>query len=262
MEMGTGKTKVALDLINYKINKIDYVLWICPYSIKGEIEQEKNKWYPDLKIDIVGCETIGSSDRTYINLFNRVRKEKTFIVVDESLKIKNKEAKRTKRILELGKYAEYKLILNGTPLSKNVLDLYTQMNFLNPKILNMSYKQFKNNYCEYYLRGRLKNLVKKQHNIEHLINLIKPYIFDSKLDISSKKNYENLEYDLEDYKEYQNSKMEILSQYKNNLEFNFFGITTCLQQIYTKSNRKLLNETINKINDKVIVFVKYLDGIP
>ena len=41
MEMGTGKTKVALDLINSKLNKIDYVLWICPVSIKNEIEAEK-----------------------------------------------------------------------------------------------------------------------------------------------------------------------------------------------------------------------------
>ena len=31
MEMGTGKTKVALDLINSKKNKVDYVLWICPF---------------------------------------------------------------------------------------------------------------------------------------------------------------------------------------------------------------------------------------
>lgn len=27
MAMGTGKTKVALDLINSKLNKVDYVLW-------------------------------------------------------------------------------------------------------------------------------------------------------------------------------------------------------------------------------------------
>ena len=29
MEMGTGKTKVALDLMAYK-KKADYLLWICP----------------------------------------------------------------------------------------------------------------------------------------------------------------------------------------------------------------------------------------
>ena len=41
MEMGTGKTKVALDLIASKKDKVDYILWICPFSIKNEIEQER-----------------------------------------------------------------------------------------------------------------------------------------------------------------------------------------------------------------------------
>lgn len=50
---------------------------------------------------------------------NKVQLHKTFIVCDESLKIKNWDAKRTKRIVQLGSYTEYKLILNGTPLSRN-----------------------------------------------------------------------------------------------------------------------------------------------
>ena len=134
MEQGTGKTKVALDLICSKLHKVDYVLWICPYSLKNEIEAERLKWQPELKLEIVGVETISGSDRTYLEILRKVQRQRTFIVVDESLKIKNKEAKRTQRILKLGEYASYKLILNGTPLSNNVLDLYTQMQFLSPKI--------------------------------------------------------------------------------------------------------------------------------
>ena len=45
MEMGTGKTKVALDLIASKMHKVDYVLWICPCSLKAEIEAERVKWH-------------------------------------------------------------------------------------------------------------------------------------------------------------------------------------------------------------------------
>lgn len=51
MEMGTGKTKVALDLIYSKRNKVDYVLWICPFSLKSEIEAERQKWHKDLQLD-------------------------------------------------------------------------------------------------------------------------------------------------------------------------------------------------------------------
>lgn len=257
-EMGTGKTKVALDLINSKSNKIDYILWICPFSIKNEIIKERDKWYPAMKIDVVGCETIGSSDRTYLEILKKVTTSKTFIVVDESLKIKNTNAKRTRRIIEFGEYAQYKLILNGTPITKNVIDLYTQMQFLSPKILKMSFNQFKNTYCEYYIRGRLKGMVKKQHNIEHLISLIEPYIFDCDLDIEAKKMYYNYFYDVDTF-QYSKLKNELLEGIAN---IDFFVLTTKLQQFYTTYKEEVLKELLGQINDQVIIFVKYLDSIP
>ena len=261
-EQGTGKTKVALDLIASKKDKVNYILWICPFSIKQEIETERIKWHPELSIDVVGVETISMSDKTYIDIFNKVSNNKTFTIVDESLKIKNKDAKRTQRILELGRKSDYRLILNGTPISKNVLDLYTQIEFLSPKILNMSFNQFKNTYCEYYIRGNLKGLVKKQHNIEHLISKIKPYIFDSQLEINSKKYYYSYEYSLENIEEYQ----EIKDKYLTRLDwgFDFMSFTTELQHCYCNSEKrqKMLNELINNINEPVIVFVKFLSSIP
>lgn len=261
MEQGTGKTKVALDLIASKKDKVNYVLWICPYSIKQEIECERKKWQPNLKIEIVGCETLSMSDTTYINIYNKVLQNKTFIVVDESLKIKNREAKRTQRILELGKNAKYKLILNGTPLSKNVLDLYTQMNFLSPKILNMSFNEFKNKYCEYYIRGKLKNKVKKQYNIEHLISLIRPYIFDCELDLGKGKKYERIFYQIENKEEYENIKKNFLNF---DSDINFFSLATSLQKNYCTSSLKLniVSKLVNSINKQVIIFVKYINSIP
>lgn len=258
MEMGTGKTKVALDLINSKSNKIDYILWICPFSIKNEIIKERDKWYPAMKIDVVGCETIGSSDRTYLEILKKVATSKTFIVVDESLKIKNINAKRTRRIIEFGGYAQYKLILNGTPITKNVIDLWAQMEFLSPKILKMSFNQFKNTYCEYYIRGKLKGMVKKQHNIEHLISLIEPYIFDCDLDIEAKKMYYNYFYDVDTF-QYSKLKNELLEGIAN---IDFFVLTTKLQQFYTTYKEEVLKELLGQINDQVIIFVKYLDSIP
>lgn len=258
MEMGTGKTKVALDLINSKSNKIDYILWICPFSIKNEIIKERDKWYPAMKINVVGCETIGSSDRTYLEILKKVTTSKTFIVVDESLKIKNINAKRTRRIIEFGEYAQYKLILNGTPITKNVIDLYTQMQFLSPKILKMSFNQFKNTYCEYYIRGKLKGMVKKQHNIEHLISLIEPYIFDCDLDIEAKKMYYNYFYDVDTF-QYSKLKNELLEGIAN---IDFFVLTTKLQQFYTTYKEEMLKELLEQMNDQVIIFVKYLDSIP
>lgn len=261
MEMGTGKTKVALDLIASKKDKVDYILWICPFSIKNEIEQERQKWHPELSIEIVGFETISQSDKKYLELLYKVTSKKTFIVADESLKIKNGEAKRTQRITSLGERSKYKLILNGTPLSKNVLDLYPQINFLSPKILNMSFNQFKNQYCEYYIRGKLKNHVKKQYNIEHLISLIKPYIFDSELDLGKGKNYQSIDYSIDDIEEYNSIKQRFLNY---DTDISFFSLSTALQHYYCSQESKIkaVNDLVNNIDGQVIVFVKYLDSIP
>lgn len=260
MEMGTGKTKVALDLMNSKRHKVDYMLWICPFSIKSEIDAERRKWHEDLPVDIVGCESIGSSDRIYLETLRKCAGRRVFIVVDESLKIKNREAKRTARILKLGELAEYKLILNGTPLSKNVLDLWTQMQFLSPKILRMGYNEFKNTYCEYYIRGRLKGLVKRQHNVEHLISKVEPYIFDAALEIGKKKHYYDYSYEMDDFEGYEELKMRYLQA----PIFDFMAISQVLQQHYCKSGGKaeIIENLINEINDKVIVFVKFLNSIP
>lgn len=266
MEMGTGKTKVALDLIASKSHKIDYVLWVCPYSLKDEIEAERQKWHPELAIDIVGCESIGASNRIYMQTLKKVSDSKTFMVVDESLKIKSIYAKRTKRIITIGDNAVYKLILNGTPVTRNILDLWTQMEFLSPKILGMSYNEFKNNYCEYYQTGKLKGMVKRQHNIPHLIAKIEPYIFDCRLDINTKKTYNEIRYMVSSKKEYELYKERLYLEYANGNEddFNFNAFAMRLQRWYAcNSDRgETIQSITERIQDKVIIFVKYLDGIP
>lgn len=264
-EAGTGKTKTALDLISSKRHKIDYVLWICPCSLKNEIESERQKWHPELELDVVGCESIGSSDRIYLELLKKIDGNRTFIVVDESLKIKNRHAKRTQRIIELGEEAKYKLILNGTPISKSYCDIWAQMEFLSPKILSMSYNQFYNTYCEYYTRGKYKGRIKRFVNIPHLISRISPYVFEAKLDIDTKKQYNTRNYQT-DMQEYSDYKEEIFSKYfddsRQDLNFNAFSMK--LQKFYTEHSDRAdrMKELIEEINDQVIVFVRFVSSIP
>ena len=52
------------------------------------------------------------------------------MAIDESTTIKNPNAKRTKNILLLGKHAQYRRILTGSPVTKSPLDLYSQCTFL------------------------------------------------------------------------------------------------------------------------------------
>lgn len=147
MEPGTGKTRAAVELINS--SKADYVLFIVPFQTKKNIKKELIKWGLKPKYRIEGVESLSNSDRLYLKLLNEIKHaKKAFMVVDESLKIKNFHAKRTERVMKLGRLAYYRLILNGTPISKNVLDLYPQIEFLSPKILNMRYIEFWDKFVE------------------------------------------------------------------------------------------------------------------
>lgn len=265
MSMGTGKTKVALDLIASKAHKVDYILWVCPYSLKSEIENERQKWHPEIEMDVIGCESISQSDRIYMETLERVKHSHTFMVVDESLKIKNITAKRTKRILNMGQYADYRIILNGTPLSRNVLDVYTQMQFLSPKILNMSYQEFRDTYCEYYTRGKLKGKVRRNCNIKHLVSIIEPYIFESELSIDKDKDHQSVVYYV-DKDAYEDYKDDLFWRYydSDNDDLNFYAFSSRLQHYYCQTDeaRKALQHLIGELDDKAIVFVKYLDSIP
>lgn len=268
MEMGTGKTKVALDLIASRADKTDYVLWICPCALKGEIEREREKWHPEIALDVVGCESIGASDRIYLETLEKVLTHTAFIVVDESLKIKNRRAKRTQRIIEMGDLAQYKLVLNGTPVSKSIIDLWSQMEFLSPKILGLSYLEFRDQYCAYYTSGPNKGRIKGTRNVVHLMAKIEPYVFDCELDIKARKNYETRNYHLNRFEDYETFKDWAFDQYYNpdRDELNFDAFSIALQRFYTSpehTNKYLvLRDLIKEIGDRVIIFVRYLSSIP
>lgn len=71
------------------------------------------------------------------------------MIVDESHKIKNLDAKRTQRILALGKLAGPRRIASGTLMANSPLDLFSQYEFLAPGLLGTrSYRAFVSQYAE------------------------------------------------------------------------------------------------------------------
>ena len=268
MSMGTGKTKVALDLAAAKMEqeKCDYVMYIAPANMidSGTVQTERDKWQPKLELHFFTCEGFGASDRKYLDALSICENHKVFCIVDESLKIKNITAKRTKRIISLGEKCAYRLILNGTPLSKNILDLWAQMEFLSPKILKMTYRQFKDTFCVYYNKGKLKGKVKNQYNVPYLISLIEPYIYQAELDIEVKKNYDD-EYYYVNHEDYDEYKEELFNEYCDaNNDLNFEAFSTKLQRYYTSlpEHENAVQKVIDSIDGQTVVFVKYLDNIP
>jgi len=73
-----------------------------------------------------------------------------FFVVDESIRVKNPEAKRTKKVAALRKLSRYVRLLNGTP-TERPLDLYAQMKILDDQFWIRhgigSWTAFKARFC-------------------------------------------------------------------------------------------------------------------
>lgn len=276
MEAGTGKTKVAVDIVN--ASPCDFVLWIGPLqtirtgNVTNEVARQGGFNMP---CSFVGIESIGGSDRIYLNTVEDLKSyEKPFVVVDESLKIKNAEAKRTKRLLEIGKIVEYKLILNGTPLSRNLLDLWSQMEFLSPLILNMSLAQFKNTFCEWTRvtksngwRTYSKEYVTGYENVDYLYSLIRHYVFKADLKLGISQHYRSKAYyiDEDSREEYARIKEifledEMLEWRNNNI---FLEMTQKMQHAYCCTGDKidqvksiLAEEEVDP--RKTIIFCKFI----
>lgn len=279
MEPGTGKTRAAYELMK-SVNP-DYVLYLAPYqaihqpnyneTVCAEVERCGGINVPH---DFVGIESLSASDRIYLDTYNKLKKaRRPFIICDESLKIKNKKAIRTNRVIDFGKLAEYKLVLNGTPISRNLLDLWSQMEFLSPKILKMDLAEFKNTFCEYtVMKKRIgyktltREWINRYHNLDYLYKLIGPFVFDSNLEIDTKVQYLDIPYSLTDKEkdEHNAIKEKYLDNERMELRNNniFLEITQKLQHNYSLSPEKFqVVEHLLKKRDpgKVLIVAKYID---
>ena len=180
MEMGTGKSKVLVDnmAMLYDKGKINAALIIAPKGVyRNWYSQEipnhlashidhktvlwtattskaKDKEYQqllkidlDLHILIMNVEAF-STKKGLEFAAKFMNCHKTLMAVDESTTIKTPSAKRTKSICNLGKYAKYRRILTGSPVTKSPLDLYTQCGFLDEELLGFgSFYSFRNRYA-------------------------------------------------------------------------------------------------------------------
>lgn len=194
MEMGTGKSRTAIELALRRRNRIRNVVWFCPVALKLTIQHEILKhtdcapsdicvfdhritddalpaafWY------IIGIESMSASARVVLATHKLISPD-TMVIVDESSYIKGHRAMRTRRITAFSEEARYRLILTGTPISQGVVDLYAQMAFLSPKILGYrSFYSFAANHLEY--SDLYPGLIVESHNTEYLAAKIAPYVY-------------------------------------------------------------------------------------
>ena len=196
MEMGTGKTKVAIDnaAYLYQAQKIDYVFVIAPNSVyqnwKKEIDihcpEETNiyiwkvskdktfKMDPNkLTFVLMNVEALShASCKKWLESKLQKHGMRSMIILDESTSIKNLKASRTKAIIKIGQLARFKRILTGSPITKSPLDLFSQCAFLDKKLLGYeNFTVFKSKYAVMYSieRGGYSIQIPKYYvNLEEL----------------------------------------------------------------------------------------------
>lgn len=157
-------------------------------------------------------------------------KEKHFsyIILDESQAIKNPNSKIYKAVLQL--QSDYKISITGTPIENNLIDLWSQMNFLNHNVLgNLNY--FKKTYLD-----TIKNN-SEAPELEDLKTIIEPFILRRlKKDVAKElpDRIEQIIYcEMEDEqrKQYEIEKSEVRNELLFNKTSNMINVLTVLNRL-------------------------------
>lgn len=170
-EQGLGKTKTAIETFIAKKDKglVDRCLVLGPLSVIN-----RNGWGKQIKqyapegtsqVFLRGARedkiSIINGDHSefdfylgnyegILNILDELLSwvdDRTMIILDESSKIKNFHAIRTRACIELGKLTKYKMILTGTPITNNAHEIFSQFYFLDGgDTFGSSYEKFLLNY--------------------------------------------------------------------------------------------------------------------
>jgi SNF2 family DNA or RNA helicase len=306
MEMGTGKSKVLIDntAILYDNGKINGVLIVAPKGVyknwysseipthlpdhieknmvlwQANITKQQQKYLDslfktgtDLHILIMNVESL--STKKGVDFAARfLNSHRTMMAIDESTTIKNPTAKRTKNIVALGKYAQYKRILTGSPVTKSPLDLYTQCEFLDPWLLDhQSFYSFRTRYAvmrKMNFGGRSVEIPVGYKNLGELSDKLKPFsdrvLKDDCLDLPKKTFMKRtVQLTPDQFKVYEQMKKEALAVMNGKMITTANALTQLmrLQQI-TCGHFKADDGTTQEINsnrlDELINVLGELEG--
>ena len=172
MSPGTGKTRVMVEQLRYLYNKERYhlrTLIICPPVVVKQWREEILKYSKIIPQKIV-CLS-GSGKKRHETFMGHIGADPmkifitnyetllmpdmfeafvgwgpTIIILDESHRIKNHAAKRTRQALRLSKLAKYKYILTGSPVLNSIEDIFPQIAFINPEIFPQNFFAFRHTY--------------------------------------------------------------------------------------------------------------------
>lgn len=159
-EMGAGKS--AQTIVALEAQDAYPALIICPNSVKGSWAVEFARWAPHRSVQIVGGgaakrrKQLAEEADVYIINWEALRihsrlapygsvrlsdAEKTpgelnrpwgAVVADEAHRAKEPKAKQTRALWAIGRSAEHRYALTGTPIANSPADLWAILNFVSP----------------------------------------------------------------------------------------------------------------------------------
>ena len=173
-DMGTGKTKVGIDLIVNKGFNLTVIVgtkkscgvWesefikhcdlnqrnirvfnLSNYSTSNKILklQEILAYQAKTGVKIV---LIINYDSIWRRPFNEslIKTRINCVICDESHRIKTPSSKCSMYLARLGKYVKYRYLMTGTPTTETPVDVYAQYKFLQPEIFGTSLNKFRSRY--------------------------------------------------------------------------------------------------------------------
>jgi superfamily II DNA or RNA helicase len=225
-EQGTGKTKVAWDIICHRALKGSVTGVIILSSPKGvhaqwiEEQMPKHLWptvrvsayvwdgkkppswlgkaTPELQVVSGNIDMLKSGKGfTVLGIFANQHKGKLLVIVDESDSIKNISSVRSKKLRDLASVTRQRGIMTGTPIAGDLTDEWAQFYFLDPDIIGHKYlTSFRAQYC--VMGGFENRSVVGHRNVERFKALTAPHIFratKAMLDLPEKV-YDSVVFDL------------------------------------------------------------------
>jgi len=188
-EQGLGKTKIALDLILYWLEKraVDTVLLVVKKSLIANWLREI-KLHTFLSVRQVGQDrranfyTFNSPARLIVTHYEAVVSEKerfilflktrnVGVILDEAAKIKTPDSLVTSTFFELALLFTKRVIMTGTPVANRPYDIWAQIWFLDQgKSLGSNFEEFRRNAD---LTNDMHDDVPAQMRLERQLGLIK-----------------------------------------------------------------------------------------
>ena len=189
--MGCGKTLTAIAVMGaaYQAGKLRRVLVVAPTSVCSvwPMELEECAAFPHREAVLLGTkakrlkalESLKGEDALLVAVINyeSVWRDDILdsikawgpdmVIADESQRIKDHKARQAMAMHELGDLARYKLILSGTPVQNNVVDLFSQYRFLDQSVFGSNFYAFRERYC--VMGGFNRKQIVKYKHIDDLI---------------------------------------------------------------------------------------------